>query len=217
MPTSLPAPAHAFGNLLAGAFVMPIIRIEQRASAVPLARALVAGGVRVFEVLLRTPCALDAIADIRTQVPEATVGAGTLLGAADVANALAAGAQFAVTPGLTPELAQAVVRHRLPTLPGVATASEVMQAMSLGFDALKLFPAHGLWGASQIEALQGVFPSLRFCPTGGIKPEHIATYLALRGCGGVGGSWVTPERLIAQGDWDGITVLARQAASFRRP
>lgn len=137
MPTSLPAPAHAFGNLLAGAFVMPIIRIEQRASAVPLARALVAGGVRVFEVLLRTPCALDAIADIRTQVPEATVGAGTLLGAADVANALAAGAQFAVTPGLTPELAQAVVRHRLPTLPGVATASEVMQAMSLGFDALQ--------------------------------------------------------------------------------
>ncbi len=217
MPTSLPAPAHAFGNLLAGAFVMPIIRIEQRARAVPLARALVAGGVRVFEVLLRTPCALDAIADIRTQVPEATVGAGTLLGAADVANALAAGAQFAVTPGLTPELAQAVVRHRLPTLPGVATASEVMQAMSLGFDALKLFPAHGLWGASQIEALQGVFPSLRFCPTGGIKPEHIATYLALRGCGGVGGSWVTPERLIDQGDWDGITVLARQAASFRRP
>ena len=171
MPTRPPAPPHAFGDLLAGAFVMPIIRIEQRASAVPLARALVAGGVRVFEVLLRTPAALGAIDDIRTQVPQATVGAGTLLGAADVANAVAAGAQFAVTPGLTPELAQAVVRHQLPTLPGVATASEVMQAISLGFDALKLFPAHGLWGATQIEALQGVFPAVRFCPPAASSPN----------------------------------------------
>ena len=197
--------------------VIPVIVLQRVQDAVPLAEALLAGGVKVLEVTMRTPVALQCIEAIAKAVPEAVVGAGTIRSAADAQAALDAGSRFAVSPGYTAEVGAACRRIGLPLLPGVATASEVMQAMSLGFDALKLFPAHGLWGASQIEALQGVFPSLRFCPTGGIKPEHIATYLALRGCGGVGGSWVTPERLIDQGDWDGITALARQAASFRRP
>lgn len=194
--------------------VMPIIWISERETAVDVARALVEGGVRVFEVLLRTPVALDAISDIRARVPEATVGAGTLLGAADVQRALDAGAQFAVSPGLTGELAQAAVRHGLPLLPGVWTASEVMQALAYGFEALKLFPAHGLQGAAQIEQLQGVFPRVRFCPTGGIKPEHIPRYLALKSCPTVGGSWVTPPDLVAARDYTSIGALARQAAGF---
>jgi 2-dehydro-3-deoxyphosphogluconate aldolase / (4S)-4-hydroxy-2-oxoglutarate aldolase len=201
-------------ELLASTPVMPIIAIADRSTAVDVARALVAGGVRTFEVLLRTPQALDAISDMRKHVPEATVGAGTLLSAHDVRQAVDAGAQFGVTPGLTDELAQAIVRHGLPTLPGVWTASEVMTAMAYGFQTLKLFPANGLQGAAQIEQLQGVFPSVRFCPTGGIKPEHIATYLALPGCLTVGGSWVTPKSLIASRDFAGITALAKQAAGF---
>lgn len=201
-------------DLLARAPVMPIIWIHDAQRAVPVARALVEGGVTVFEVLLRTPAALAAITAIRRQVPEATVGAGTLLRAADVQSAVGAGAQFGVSPGLVPELAQAVVDKQWPLLPGVWTASEVMQAMAWGFEALKLFPANGLEGVKQIEHLQGVFPRARFCPTGGIKPEHIESYLALRACPGVGGSWVTPQALVAAGDYAAITALARRAAAF---
>lgn len=200
--------------LLQGAAVMPIITLQQRSAAVGLARALVAGGVRVFEIVLRTPDALHGISDIRRQVPEATVGAGTLITADDVARAVDAGAQFGVTPGLTPELAQAALRHQLPLLPGVWTASEVMQALAWGFSTVKLFPAHGLAGAAQIEQLQPVFSGARFCPTGGIKPEHIPRYLALKACLAVGGSWVTPADKVTAGDWDAITTLARQASGF---
>jgi 2-dehydro-3-deoxyphosphogluconate aldolase/(4S)-4-hydroxy-2-oxoglutarate aldolase len=201
-------------ELLGRVAVMPIIWIHDAERAVPVARALVEGGVTVFEVLMRTPAALAAIAAIRRQVPEATVGAGTLLRAADVQSALDAGAQFGVSPGLLPDLAQAAVDKQLPLLPGVWTASEVMQALTWGFEALKLFPANGLDGVKQIEHLQGVFPRARFCPTGGIKPEHIASYLALRACPTVGGSWVTPGPLVAAGDYEAITALARRAAAF---
>ncbi len=200
--------------LLQHAAVLPIITLHDRALAVDLAQALVAGGVTVFEIVLRTPAALQAISDIRSQVPQATVGAGTLVVADDVRRALDAGAQFGVTPGLTDELGQAAIQHSLPLLPGVWTAGEVMQALRLGFTTLKLFPAHGLQGASQIEQLQAVFPQVRFCPTGGIKPEHIPRYLVLKGCLAVGGSWVTPAELLAARDWDGISALARQAAAF---
>ena len=189
-------------------------QLHERGTAVPLAQALLAGGVRLFEIVLRTPDALGGISDIRARVPEVTVGAGTLITGDDVQRAVDAGAQFGVTPGLTAELGQAALRHRLPLLPGVWTASEAMQALSLGFDTLKLFPAHGLQGAAQIEQMQGVFPALRFCPTGGIKPEHIPHYLALKGCLAVGGSWVTPPALVATRDWAAITTLARQAAAF---
>lgn len=194
--------------------VMPIILIHDADTAVGVARALVEGGVTVFEVLLRTPAALQAVESMRRHVPEATVGAGTLMCAADVQRALDAGAQFGVTPGLVPDLAQAAVRMQLPLLPGVWTASEVMQAMAWGFEALKLFPANGLDGVAQIEHLQGVFPRARFCPTGGIKPDHIPRYLALRSCPTVGGSWVTPQPLVSARDYAGITALARLAAGF---
>ena len=207
-------PPAPMTELLGRVAVMPIIWIHDAERAVPVARALVEGGVTVFEVLMRTPAALAAIAAIRRQVPEATVGAGTLLRAADVQSALDAGAQFGVSPGLLPDLAQAAVDKQLPLLPGVWTASEVMQALTWGFEALKLFPANGLDGVKQIEHLQGVFPRARFCPTGGIKPEHIASYLALRACPTVGGSWVTPGPLVAAGDYEAITALARRAAAF---
>jgi 2-dehydro-3-deoxyphosphogluconate aldolase/(4S)-4-hydroxy-2-oxoglutarate aldolase len=201
-------------RLLAGTPVMPIVWIHDRGTAVDLAHALVEGGVRVFEILLRTPDALGAICDIRTRVPEATVGAGTLLGALEVRQALDAGAQFGVSPGLSTELAQAALRHGLPLLPGVYTPSEVMLALSHGMHTVKLFPANGLQGVAQIEHLQGVFQNMRFCPTGGIKPEHIPRYLALRSCPTVGGSWVTPTDKVAARDWPAISALARQAAAF---
>ncbi len=200
--------------VLARAPVMPIITVHERRSAVPLAQALVAGGVTVFEVVLRTPAALGAITDMRREVPEATVGAGTIVGPADVQRVVDAGAQFGVTPALSDRLAIAVQAAGLPLLPGVWTAHEVLHALDHGFDVLKLFPAHGLQAAAQIEQLTPVFPNVHFCPTGGIKPEHITRYLALKACPTVGGSWVTPPALVAAGDWTGITALAKQAAAF---
>ncbi len=206
--------AQAMLELLPQMPVMPIVWIHDADTAPSVARALVDGGVRIFEVLLRTPAALDGITAMRRAVPEATIGAGTLLGAADVQRALDAGAQFGVSPGLTPDLLHAAVRLELPLLPGVWTASEVMQAMACGYEALKLFPANGLLGVTQIEQLQAVFLRARFCATGGIKPEHIPRYLALKSCPTVGGSWVTPPALVAARDWPAITALARQAAAF---
>jgi 2-dehydro-3-deoxyphosphogluconate aldolase / (4S)-4-hydroxy-2-oxoglutarate aldolase len=194
--------------------VMPIITIAEGRHAVPLAQALVAGGVTVFEVVLRTPKALGAITEMRRHVPQATVGAGTLLAPADVQRAVDAGAQFGVTPALSDPLAQALKDHRLPTLPGVYTAHEVLHALNHGFEVLKLFPANGLQGATQIEQLMPVFPRVLWCPTGGIKPDHIERYLLLKACATVGGSWVTPPALMAAGDWAGITALARQASSY---
>jgi 2-dehydro-3-deoxyphosphogluconate aldolase/(4S)-4-hydroxy-2-oxoglutarate aldolase len=199
---------------LQGARVLPILTLTERRDAVPVARALREGGIRVFEIVLRTPAALDGIADIRRDVPEVTVGAGTLVTPADVQRALDAGAQFGVSPGLDAALAEAARSRGLPLLPGVFTPSEVMQTLAHGYTTVKLFPAHGLQGAAQIEQLQSVFASVRFCPTGGIKPEHIPRYLALPGCRAVGGSWVAPADRIAAGDWAGITALARQAAAF---
>lgn len=209
-----PSAAPDIRPLLGTAAVMPIITLQDRAHAVGLARALVAGGIRVFEIVLRTSAALHGISDIRAQVPEATVGAGTLVTPQDVRRAVDAGALFGVTPGLTDELAEAAIQQALPLLPGVWTASEVMQALRHGFTTLKLFPAQGLQGAAQIEQLAPVFRQVRFCPTGGIKPEHIPRYLALPACGAVGGSWATPADRIAAQDWDSITALARQAAAF---
>jgi 2-dehydro-3-deoxyphosphogluconate aldolase/(4S)-4-hydroxy-2-oxoglutarate aldolase len=197
--------------------VMPIVSIHELDRAVPLARALVEGGVSVFEVLLRTPVALQAIEAIRRHVPEATVGAGTLLAAADVQRAIDAGAHFGVSPGLVPDLAQAALDKQLPLLPGVWTASEVMQAMAWGFQTLKLFPANGLDGVRQIEHLQAVFAQARFCPTGGIRPEHVRSYLALRSCQAVGGSWMTPQPLVAARDYAAITALAREALQWAAP
>ena len=208
------SPARGMRDLLVGCPVMPILTVHDVATAAPLARALVAGGIRIFEVLMRTPAACGAVARMRAAVPEAVVGMGTLLTPDDVARAVAAGACFGVSPGLTTALADAVVDQGLPFLPGVATASEVMAARDRGFRDMKLFPAQGVAGAAFLRAVAPVFPDVMFCPTGGIGRADVATYLQLPNCPTVGGSWVAPHDMVRAGDWDGITALARSAASL---
>lgn len=201
-------------DILARTPVMPVLTIHDTETAGDLARALVDGGIPVFEVVLRTPAALDALRLMIQAAPEADIGVGTLLTPHDVERAVEAGAAFGVSPGLTPALGEAVRSAGLPFLPGVASASEVMRAIEFGLHELKFFPANGREGAAWIDAMAGVFPSVTFCPTGGIKPEDIPTYLSLRNCGTVGGSWVTPARLIEARDWSAISALARQAAAM---
>ncbi|MFM7521700.1 MAG: bifunctional 4-hydroxy-2-oxoglutarate aldolase/2-dehydro-3-deoxy-phosphogluconate aldolase [Planctomycetota bacterium] len=193
--------------------VIPIVTIDDASVAAALARALVAGGIRVIEIVLRTPAACAAVGAMRAAEPDADVGLGTLLSAADVERAVAAGATFGVSPGLTPEIAAAVNASALPFLPGVATPSEAIAARAHGFLEQKLFPAHGTAGIAFLQALAPVLPDVVFCPTGGIRREDGAAYRALRNCPVVGGSWVTPAELIRAGDWDAITALARAASS----
>jgi 2-dehydro-3-deoxyphosphogluconate aldolase/(4S)-4-hydroxy-2-oxoglutarate aldolase len=195
--------------------VMPVIVIEEAACAVPLARALLAGGVRVLEVTLRTPAALDAIRAIAMEVPEAIVGAGTILDPKDLQQARAAGARFGVSPGATTALLQAARDAGWPFLPGVATASEAMTALAQGYTALKFFPAAAAGGTAMLKALAGPLPQLRFCPTGGITPATASSYLALANVACVGGSWLTPPEAMLGGDWAAITGLARQATALR--
>ncbi|TAD89741.1 MAG: bifunctional 4-hydroxy-2-oxoglutarate aldolase/2-dehydro-3-deoxy-phosphogluconate aldolase [Alphaproteobacteria bacterium] len=206
----------AIRAILARGAVMPILTIEDADSAAPIARALVAGGVMTFEVVLRTPAALDAVRAMIAAVPEASVGVGTLLTADQVAAAAAAGAAFGVSPGLTPALAAAVTAHRLPFLPGVQTASEVMLAREAGFLAQKLFPASVVGGLAWLDSLAPVFADVVFCPTGGIRADDIPDYLARPNCVTVGGSWVVPKALVAARDWAGIEALARRASAFRK-
>lgn len=195
--------------------VIPVIVIDRLDDAVPLARALVAGGVRVLEVTLRTPVALEAMRRIAAEVPEAVLGAGTLRSAADVEAAVAAGCRFGVSPGFTPALAEACRRHGLPLVPGVATASEAMAAADAGCTLLKFFPAAAAGGLALLKAWAGPFPDLRFCPTGGLTPETAPQYLALPNVVVCGGSWLTPADALAAGDWPRITRLAREAAALR--
>ncbi len=195
--------------------VIPVIVIDQLAHAVPLARALVAGGVKVLEVTLRTPVALDAIAAIAKEVPEAIVGAGTLRTAADAAAAKQAGSRFAVSPGFTAELATACEAQGLPLLPGVSTASEVMMAADAGYRFLKLFPATAVGGTNLLKALAGPFPDIAFCPTGGITVQTAPDFLALPNVKVCGGSWLTPADAVKAGDWDRITRLAKEAGALR--
>jgi len=194
--------------------VIPVITIEELATAVPLAQALVAGGLRVLEITLRTPCALDAIAAMRHAVPEAIIGAGTLLRPADFELAESVGAQFAVTPGLTDELATAAAAASFPLLPGVMTPSEAIAALEKGFDTLKLFPAQQAGGVGMLKALSGPLPELRFCPTGGIARDTAAAFLALPNVLCVGGSWVAPVDAIRAGDWRRIEALARDVMTL---
>jgi 2-dehydro-3-deoxyphosphogluconate aldolase/(4S)-4-hydroxy-2-oxoglutarate aldolase len=195
--------------------VIPVIVLQREADAVPLARALVDGGVRVLEVTLRTPAALACIAAIARAVPQAVVGAGTVRSAADVRAAKAAGAAFAVSPGYTTEVGAACREAGLPLLPGVATASEVMCAGADGHRFLKFFPASAAGGLPMLQALAGPFADIAFCPTGGITAESAPQYLALPNVRVVGGSWLTPQDAMAAGDWDRITALARAAAALR--
>ena len=195
--------------------VIPVIVLQRVQDAVPMARALLAGGVRVLEVTLRSEVALACIAAIAKAVPEAIVGAGTVRSAADAQAALDAGSRFAVSPGYTAEIGAACRRIGLPLLPGVATASEVMAANADGLNFLKFFPAQQAGGIGMLKALGGPFPDVVFCPTGGITLETAPQFLALPNVKVCGGSWLTPADAVAAGDWARITQLARQATALR--
>ncbi len=195
--------------------VIPVIVLQRLEHAVPLAEALLAGGVKVLEVTLRTPAALRCIEAIAKAVPQALVGAGTIRSAADARAARDAGSVFGVSPGYTAAVGAACRDAGLPLLPGVATASEVMAAMADGLSFLKFFPASAAGGLPLLKALHGPFPDVRFCPTGGITPESAPSYLALANVPVCGGSWLTPNDAIEAGDWSRITRLARAAALLR--
>jgi 2-dehydro-3-deoxyphosphogluconate aldolase/(4S)-4-hydroxy-2-oxoglutarate aldolase len=196
--------------------VIPVIVLQRLEHAVPLARALVEGGVRVLEVTLRTPVALACIEAIAREVPQAIVGAGTIRSAADARAARAAGSVFGVSPGYTDAVGRACREIGLPLLPGVATASEAMAAQGDGYTFLKFFPASAAGGVTMLKALAGPFPDLWFCPTGGLTPQTAPEYLALPHVPVCGGSWLTPADAIEQGDWARITRLAREAGTLRK-
>jgi 2-dehydro-3-deoxyphosphogluconate aldolase / (4S)-4-hydroxy-2-oxoglutarate aldolase len=195
--------------------VIPVLTIERAADAVPLARALVAGGLPVIEVTLRTKAALEAIRAIAAEVPDCVVGVGTVLRAADIAAAIAAGAKYLVSPGTPPELAAALAEVSIPVLPGCATVSEAMALGARGFKVLKFFPAEASGGVAWLKSIAAPLPELKFCPTGGIDSKNIATYLACPNVLAVGGSWVAPKDAIASGDFARITQLAREASALR--
>jgi 2-dehydro-3-deoxyphosphogluconate aldolase / (4S)-4-hydroxy-2-oxoglutarate aldolase len=201
--------------LVAKTPVIPVLTIERAADAVPLARALVAGGLPVIEVTLRTKIALEAIRAIAAEVPDCVVGAGTVTRASDIAAAVAAGAKYLVSPGTPSELAAALSDASVPVLPGCATVSEAMALAARGFKVLKFFPAEASGGVAWLKSVGAPLPDLKFCPTGGIDSKNIAAYLACPNVLAVGGSWVAPKDAIAAGDFARITRLAREASVLR--
>ena len=194
--------------------VIPVLTVEKLEHAAPLARALYAGGLTVLEITLRTPIALKVIEAMRVAAPDAIVGAGTLVKPADFQGAQDAGAQFAVTPGLTAQLAEAAADVSYPLLPGIATPGEILQALEFGYDTLKFFPAQPAGGIPMLQAFAGPFAHVAFCPTGGISRDSAPAFLKLRNVLCVGGSWVAPPHLVNSGDWAGIEALARDAAAL---
>ncbi|AUQ73363.1 bifunctional 4-hydroxy-2-oxoglutarate aldolase/2-dehydro-3-deoxy-phosphogluconate aldolase [Phaeobacter piscinae] len=195
--------------------IVPVLVVHDVAHARPLAEALVAGGLPALEVTLRTPAALDVIAEMAT-VKGGVVGAGTLITPEDVTRAVAAGAQFGVSPGATDTLLDAAEAAGLPMLPGAATASEAMRLLDRGYDMLKFFPAEASGGAPALKAIGAPLPQISFCPTGGVSPDNANSYLSLSNVVCAGGSWVAPAKLIEAGDWDGIRDLARAASQLPR-
>jgi 2-dehydro-3-deoxyphosphogluconate aldolase/(4S)-4-hydroxy-2-oxoglutarate aldolase len=206
----------AIAEVLAASPVMPVMVLERIEDAVPLARALVEGGVRILEVTLRTPVALDCVRAIRENVPDALVGVGTLVNPGQIDAARAAGAVFGVSPGVTRGLLTHAVREGFPMLPGTMTPSDVMAALEVGYTAMKFFPAGQAGGVEMLKALGGPFPGVTFCPTGGIDAASAPRYLALRNVACVGGSWLAPANLVAEGQWDEIRARARAAAALRK-
>ncbi|HCM63329.1 MAG TPA: keto-deoxy-phosphogluconate aldolase [Morganella sp. (in: Bacteria)] len=200
-------------SILTAGPVVPVIVIDELHQAVPLARALIAGGVRVLEVTLRTSCAIDAIRAIAQEVPEAIVGAGTVTNPEQLKAVTEAGAQFAISPGLTDALLQAAVNGPIPLIPGISTVSELMTGMNYGLDNFKFFPAEANGGVSALKAIAGPFSHVRFCPTGGISLSNYRDYLALNSVLCVGGSWLVPADAIRDGDYARITTLAAQAVT----
>lgn len=203
-------------QVMQDAAVIPVIVLNDVAHAVPLARALVAGGIRMLEVTLRTPQGLASIEAIAREVPEAVVGAGTARSAADVMACSMAGARFIVSPGYTHSLGQACRDTDLPLLPGVATGSEIMAAQEDGFTELKFFPAMQAGGPAMLKAWGGPFGDVKFCPTGGVSLANATEFLGLSNVVCVGGSWLTPADAVAQGDWARITALALEASQLKR-
>jgi 2-dehydro-3-deoxyphosphogluconate aldolase/(4S)-4-hydroxy-2-oxoglutarate aldolase len=203
-------------EVLALAPVIPVLTVNKVEHAAPLAKALYAGGLKVLEITLRTDVALAVIEAMRKAVPEAVVGAGTLLRPQDFARVETAGAQFAVTPGLTPQLAEAARSVKFALLPGIISPSEILQALQFGYDTLKFFPAQQAGGIPMLQAFAGPFMDVKFCPTGGISRATAPSFLELRNVLCVGGSWVAPNALVEKGDWAGIEALAQDAAGLPR-
>lgn len=201
--------------VLAGQPVIPVIRIERAADAVPLARALAKGGLPAIEITLRTPAAIDAIRAAAEEAPEAIVGAGTVLDTRNYEAAVRAGARFVVSPGASDRLFDAAEASAVPLLPGAVTASEIMAAIDRGYSLLKFFPAEQAGGAAYLKSLSSPLAGARFCPTGGITAANAQDYLKLPNVVCVGGSWVAPDDLMAQGSWQEIEALARAAAQLR--
>jgi 2-dehydro-3-deoxyphosphogluconate aldolase / (4S)-4-hydroxy-2-oxoglutarate aldolase len=199
------------------AVVIPVLTVERLEDAVPLARALVAGGVRVLEVTLRTPVAIPAAQAIIANVPEAVVGIGTILNASDLARAEALGASFGISPGATPDLLQAAAASALPFAPGIATASELMQALAHGFGLMKFFPAEQAGGIKALRALAGPFPDALICPTGGIGEANAAAWLSEPNVVAVGGSWLCPAADIRSGNWAGISTICDRTMKSLKP
>jgi len=210
----MPPPDHSISGIERvwnGGRVVPVLTIADPSAAIPVARALGRGGIRVLEITLRTPAAADALRAITDSVPEAIVGAGTVVDPRQAARAAEAGARFIVSPGFSADVAGACADASLPYLPGVATATEIMAALALGFDRLKLFPAAQVGGIAAVRALSAPFPEVRFCPTGGVDGRSSLEYLALPQVFAVGGSWMVPPDAVAAGDWQRIEALARSA------
>ncbi|SDE36883.1 bifunctional 4-hydroxy-2-oxoglutarate aldolase/2-dehydro-3-deoxy-phosphogluconate aldolase [Streptomyces griseoaurantiacus] len=217
MSSAVPPPAAALpASVLDLAPVLPVVVVDDATDAVPLARALVAGGLPAIEVTLRTPAALDAIRAVAEAVPDAVVGAGTVLTPAQVTRCVEAGARFLVSPGWTETLLAAMTASGVPFLPGVSTASEVVALLERGVTEMKFFPAEAAGGTAYLKSLAGPLPGVRFCPTGGIGPGTAPAYLALPNVGCVGGSWMVPADAVAAGDWARVERLAREAAALRR-
>lgn len=206
---------EGLATLLRKVCVVPVLTIDRVEQAVPLARALVDGGLHVLEITLRTGVALQAIGEMVRSVPGALVGAGTVLTPEQGAAAMAHGARFLVSPGMTPRLIEAATAWPVPFLPGVATASEAMALCDMGYRVLKFFPAEPAGGAAALKALGAPLPGVAFCPTGGIDAVKAAAYLALPNVAAVGGSWVAPAQAVANGDWAAITALAGAASRMR--
>ncbi|KOU53885.1 bifunctional 4-hydroxy-2-oxoglutarate aldolase/2-dehydro-3-deoxy-phosphogluconate aldolase [Streptomyces sp. WM6378] len=213
--TSSAMSSPAAASVLDLAPVVPVVVIDDAGDAVPLARALVAGGLPAIEVTLRTPAALDAIRAISAEVPDAVVGAGTVISPGGVRDAVDAGARFLVSPGWTRDLLDAMKASGLPFLPGVATASEVVALLEQGVTEMKFFPAEAAGGTAYLKSLAAPLPRARFCPTGGISLASAPDYLALPNVGCVGGTWMLPPDAMTARDWPRVETLAREAAALR--
>jgi 2-dehydro-3-deoxyphosphogluconate aldolase/(4S)-4-hydroxy-2-oxoglutarate aldolase len=215
MSASMPQKRERLESMLDVAPVVAVVTIADAGVAAPLAQALLDGGIAAIEVTLRTPAALDAIRTIAKNLPQAAVGAGTVLSVADFEAAAAAGARFAVSPGATPALIDAAEKSPLPWLPGAATASEAMVLAGYGYTLQKFFPAEAAGGVEYLRALSGPLPGIRFCPTGGVRADSAPEYLRLPNVIAVGGSWLTPDGLVRARDWPAISALARAARALR--